>query len=95
MVETLIREEKKFNVLNQNKQVVDIEKYLHNICVCTSTVVKKEKHFENEVRRFEHKTSFYWTILKWQNSLYHLTLFKFISETLSFILFLPSLIVSR
>lgn len=25
-------------MLNQNKQVVDIEKYLHNICVCTSTV---------------------------------------------------------
>lgn len=25
--------ERKLYVLNQNKQVVDIEKYLHNICV--------------------------------------------------------------
>lgn len=40
-------------MLNQNKQVVDIEKYLHNIRVYVNS-----ENIENEVRRFEHKTSF-------------------------------------
>lgn len=36
-------------MLNQNKQVVDIEKYLHNICVYVNS---EKKNIENEIRRF-------------------------------------------
>lgn len=69
-------------MLNQNKQVVDIEKYLHNICVCTSTVknetLKMKSVGLNIKRAFTVDQKQFLRQNSWIFFFYHLTLLSFI-----------------